>query len=67
MSAVHYKSFKNSVGKGEIASYRQFLLFSQHFLPFQRTFHYFIKYIAVFCKSVSLEESKVVARERVKV
>ena len=34
-------SFENSVGKGEIARYEQFLLFPQYFLPFKRTFSYF--------------------------
>ena len=33
-----YKSFENTVGKGEIACDEQFLLFSQCFLTFSRTF-----------------------------
>ena len=40
-TCVHYKSFESTVGKGEIASYEQFLLFSQCFLPFYRTFFHF--------------------------
>ena len=38
---LQYKSFENSVGKGEIAVNKQFLFFPQHFLPFRRTFHHF--------------------------
>ena len=36
---LKYKSFKKTVGKGEIARNEQFLLFSQCFLPVWRTFH----------------------------
>ena len=36
MSAVQV--FEYTVGKGEIACYKQFLLFPQYFLPFWRTF-----------------------------
>ena len=32
--SVQYKSFENTVGKGEIARNEQFLLFPQCFLPF---------------------------------
>ena len=35
------KSFENTVGKGEIARYEQFLLFPQCFLPFWRSFFHF--------------------------
>ena len=35
------KSFKNTVGKGEIVHNEQFLLFSQCFLPIWRTFCHF--------------------------
>ena len=31
---LHYKSFENTVGKGEIARNEQDLLFQQCFLPF---------------------------------
>ena len=34
---LHYKSFENAVGKGEIARNGQFLLFPQCFLPFWTT------------------------------
>ena len=45
-----YKSFENTVGKGEIAHNEQFLLFPQCFLPFWRTFHHFHKFKVVVCK-----------------
>ena len=35
---LQYKSFENTVGKGEIAHIEQFLLFPQCFLPAWRTF-----------------------------
>ena len=38
---LQYKSFENTVGKGEIASNKQFLLFPQCFLPVQTTFFHF--------------------------
>ena len=34
---------ENAVGKGEIAHDKQFHLFPQRFLPFQRTFHHICK------------------------
>ena len=34
---LRYKSFENTVGKGEIARNKQFLLFPQCFLPIWRT------------------------------
>ena len=37
---LQYKSFENTVGKGEIA-HEQFLLFPQCFLPIWRTFYHF--------------------------
>ena len=40
--SLQYKSFENTVGKGEIARSEQFLLFSNRvFLPFSRTFLHF--------------------------
>ena len=36
-----FMSFENTVGKGEIARYEQFLLFLECFLSFWRTFHSF--------------------------
>ena len=38
-----YKTFENTVGKGEIARNEQFLLFPQRFLAFWKTFRQFHK------------------------
>ena len=38
---LQYKSSENTVGKGEIAWNKQFLLFSVCFLPAWRTFRHF--------------------------
>ena len=35
------KPFENTVGKGEIARYEQFLLYPQCFLPVKRTYYFF--------------------------
>ena len=40
-TCLQYKSFENTVGKGEIACDEQFLLFPQRFLPIWRTFYHF--------------------------
>ena len=40
-TCLQYKSFENTVGKGEIARNEQFLLFPQCFLSFLRIFCYF--------------------------
>ena len=40
-TCLQYDSLENTVGKGEIARYEQFLLFPQCFLPFWRTFCHF--------------------------
>ena len=40
-TCLQYKSFKNTVGKGEIACNEQFLLLPQCFLPIWRTFYQF--------------------------
>ena len=37
-TCLQYRSFENTVGKGEIAHNKQFLLFPQCFLPVWRTF-----------------------------
>ena len=37
-TCLEYKSFENTVGKGEIARNEQFFLFPKGFLPFRRTF-----------------------------
>ena len=57
---LQYKSFENTVGKGEIARNEQFLLFPQCFLPVWRTcshFHEILKLLSA--TSFSLEESKI--------
>ena len=41
VTCMQYKSFENTVGKGEIARNEQFLLFPQCFLPVWRTFCHF--------------------------
>ena len=40
-TCLQYKSFENTVGKGEIARNEQFPLFQQCFLPICRTFCHF--------------------------
>ena len=40
-TCLQYKSFENTVGKGEIACKNQFLLLPQCFLPIWRTFCHF--------------------------
>ena len=48
---LQYKSFKNTVGKGEIALKEQFLLFPQcFFYPFGEVSAIFIKFKIVVCK-----------------
>ena len=49
-SCLQYKSFENTVGKGEIDRNEQFLLFPQYFLPVWRTFAIFVKFKIVVCK-----------------
>ena len=56
---LQYKSFENTVGKGEIARNKQFLLFPQFFLSIWKTFcHFFINFKIVVCK-LNLEEFKI--------
>ena len=47
---LQYKSFENTVGKGEIARNDQFPLFPQCFLPFWRTLPFLSNLINVVCK-----------------
>ena len=55
-----YKSFENTVGKGEIPRYEQFLLFPQCFLPICETFLPFPSNSKLLsAKSFRLEESKI--------
>ena len=55
MSAV--QAFWNTVGKGEIALYEQFLLFPPCFQPFCRMSAIFNKFEDVICKLLGLGES----------
>ena len=55
-----YKSFENTVGKGEIAHNEQFFLFPQCFLPICRTFPAFSSRLKLSSAiSFSLKVSKV--------
>ena len=67
-TCLQYKSFENMVGKGEIAHNGQILLFPQCFLPIWRTFCYYLSNSKLSsAKSYSLEKSKFVVKESVKV
>ena len=58
--------FENTVGKGEIACYEQFLLFPQCFLPFWRTFYHFHQICNCRLQTLSIRKSlKFVVRGRV--
>ena len=50
ITCQQYKSFENTVGKGEIACYEQFLLFPQCFYPFWTVFFHFIIFKIVVCQ-----------------
>ena len=56
---LQYKSFKNTVEKGEIAQNEQFLLCHSVFYPFKELSAIFIKLKLSSVNSVSLEESKI--------
>ena len=60
-TCLQYKSFENTVGKGEIASSKQFLLFAQCFVPLSsRTFDHFRQDLKLLsANSFRLEESKI--------
>ena len=62
-TCLQYKSFENTVGKGEIASNKQFLLFLQCFLPIWKTFYHFHQIWNCCLQTPSLEESKFVIWE----
>ena len=63
---LQYKSFENTVGKGEIARNEQFLLFPQCFLPILRTFHHFHQLLNRRLQTLSIWKSlKFVVWERV--
>ena len=60
LTCLQYKSLENTVGKGEIARNKQFLLFPQCFLPIWITlyhFHYTLELSSA--NSFSLEGSKI--------
>ena len=64
---LQYKSFENTVEKGEIARNKQFLLFPQCFLPFQGTCNYFHQIQNCRLQTLSVWKSlKFVVWERVK-
>ena len=57
---LQYKSFQNTVGKGEIARYEQFLLFQQSFLPIRELSTIFLSNLKLSsANSFSLEYSKI--------
>ena len=58
-SASAVKPFENTVGKGEIAHNKQFLLFPNCFVSFCKTFSIFNKLRIVVLNSFSLEEFKI--------
>ena len=59
-TCLQYKSFENTVGKGEIARYEQFLLFPQCFLSDFRAFCPFSTSLKLsYANSFRLEESKI--------
>ena len=65
---LQYKSFENTVRKGEIARNEQFLLFPQCFLSFWRTFFHFLSNLKLSsANSFNLEESKFLSfKKRIK-
>ena len=56
-SCLQYKSFGNTVGKGEIARNEQFLLFPQCFLHVWRTFYHFHQSLSVRLQTLSVWKS----------
>ena len=56
---LRYKSFENTVGKGEIARNKQFLLFPQCFLPFWITFCHFRQVRNCRLQTLSVWKSKI--------
>ena len=59
VTCLQYKSFENTVGKGEIACNKQFLLFPQCFLLAWRTFSHFHQMLLSSANSFSSEDSLV--------
>ena len=58
-TCLKYKSFKNTVGKREIAHNEQFLLFLQYFLPVGRTLPFSSNLKLSAANAFSLKESKI--------
>ena len=58
-TCLHYKSFENTVGTGEIARNEQFLLFPQCFLSVGELCHFHQMSNLSSANSFSLEESKI--------
>ena len=59
-TSLQYKSFENTVGKGEIAHTEQFLLFPQCFPPVPRACRHFHQIRnCTSANSFSLEESRI--------
>ena len=56
---LQFKYFENTVGKGEIACNKQFLLFPPCFLPIQITLPVSSNLKLLFADPFSLEESKI--------
>ena len=54
---LQYKSFENSVGKGEIARNEQFLLFPECFLTIQRTFALYLSNLKWCLQTLSVWKS----------
>ena len=61
LTCLQYKSFENTVGKGEFAHNKQFLLFSQCFLPTLITFCHVrqISNLKLSATAFSLEVTKI--------
>ena len=56
-TCLQYKYFENTVGRGEIARYEQFLLFPQRFLLVWRTFCYFNQALNCCLRTLSVWKS----------
>ena len=63
-SRLHYTSFVNTMGKGEIAHNDQFLLFLQCFLCFWSNFYHFKQIQSVVCQLFQFGSLEIVAWER---
>ena len=58
---LRYKSLENTVGKGEIARNKQFLLFLHCFLTFWKTLAMFIKFQIVVSKLFQFGRVKILS------